>query len=45
MLKIQAMSKQFYHIKNLQGTKTNLHSGSPIPSFYHIKNLQGTKTL
>ena len=37
------MSK-FYHIKNLQSTKT----GAPIflimIEFYHIKNLQSTKT-
>ena len=35
----------FYHIKNLQGTKTDVAAVSGDDLFYHIKNLQGTKTL
>ena len=37
--------RMFYHIKNLQSTKTA--AGRIIPGylFYHIKNLQSTKTL
>ena len=34
----------FYHIKNLQGTKTAPCSEITDAGFYHIKNLQGTKT-
>ena len=34
----------FYHIKNLQSTKTSKKNKSSRTSFYHIKNLQSTKT-
>ena len=34
----------FYHIKNLQSTKTVLFHGCSDAQFYHIKNLQSTKT-
>ena len=36
--------EMFYHIKNLQGTKTNEEFSNLEIGFYHIKNLQGTKT-
>ena len=36
--------KVFYHIKNLQGTKTSCLIDPGCSKFYHIKNLQGTKT-
>ena len=38
------LSSTFYHIKNLQSTKTNLINHRIIATFYHIKNLQSTKT-
>ena len=34
----------FYHIKNLQSTKTPGYNEAGDPRFYHIKNLQSTKT-
>ena len=34
----------FYHIKNLQSTKTGLVNDDKTLMFYHIKNLQSTKT-
>ena len=34
----------FYHIKNLQSTKTYQRSDENELGFYHIKNLQSTKT-
>ena len=34
----------FYHIKNLQSTKTVKLLLSSLVAFYHIKNLQSTKT-
>ena len=34
----------FYHIKNLQSTKTNTAAVVENNRFYHIKNLQSTKT-
>ena len=34
----------FYHIKNLQSTKTCDGCGKGYIGFYHIKNLQSTKT-
>ena len=34
----------FYHIKNLQSTKTYKTFGEGFWGFYHIKNLQSTKT-
>ena len=34
----------FYHIKNLQSTKTCFVVGVCDVEFYHIKNLQSTKT-
>ena len=34
----------FYHIKNLQSTKTLFVTAFIIVEFYHIKNLQSTKT-
>ena len=34
----------FYHIKNLQSTKTTGKDIEQLPWFYHIKNLQSTKT-
>ena len=34
----------FYHIRNLQGTKTIRSNTNPTTTFYHIRNLQGTKT-
>ena len=34
----------FYHIKNLQSTKTGGVDLSATTEFYHIKNLQSTKT-
>ena len=37
--------EQFYHIKNLQSTKTFSVNYTPVIVFYHIKNLQSTKTL
>ena len=37
-------SDQFYHIKNLQSTKTLLLVFRKSGKFYHIKNLQSTKT-
>ena len=35
----------FYHIKNLQSTKTHKTPETSAIKFYHIKNLQSTKTL
>ena len=35
----------FYHIKNLQSTKTQFSTSHLASLFYHIKNLQSTKTL
>ena len=35
---------QFYHIKNLQSTKTRHVRTARQQLFYHIKNLQSTKT-
>ena len=35
---------QFYHIKNLQSTKTIIFVKLFRRQFYHIKNLQSTKT-
>ena len=35
----------FYHIKNLQSTKTRYIDFVTEQKFYHIKNLQSTKTL
>ena len=35
----------FYHIKNLQSTKTAAAYVARYIVFYHIKNLQSTKTL
>ena len=35
----------FYHIKNLQSTKTRTFVFIDGVPFYHIKNLQSTKTL
>ena len=35
----------FYHIKNLQSTKTPWHVRHHHSKFYHIKNLQSTKTV
>ena len=34
----------FYHIKNLQSTKTATKRNNAAGRFYHIKNLQSTKT-
>ena len=34
----------FYHIKNLQSTKTGSRVAEQPEWFYHIKNLQSTKT-
>ena len=34
----------FYHIKNLQSTKTDIITLLCADKFYHIKNLQSTKT-
>ena len=34
----------FYHIKNLQSTKTSPQGYHKTLPFYHIKNLQSTKT-
>ena len=34
----------FYHIKNLQSTKTGMSDIGSTMKFYHIKNLQSTKT-
>ena len=34
----------FYHIKNLQSTKTMPSLTVQDEKFYHIKNLQSTKT-
>ena len=34
----------FYHIKNLQSTKTIFNAIKQCFKFYHIKNLQSTKT-
>ena len=34
----------FYHIKNLQSTKTRHWLNKLSNMFYHIKNLQSTKT-
>ena len=34
----------FYHIKNLQSTKTEHTIHENTIRFYHIKNLQSTKT-
>ena len=34
----------FYHIKNLQSTKTRRKADLQRVMFYHIKNLQSTKT-
>ena len=34
----------FYHIKNLQSTKTDVLQNHLPLQFYHIKNLQSTKT-
>ena len=36
--------KEFYHIKNLQSTKTFRGVFIMLVKFYHIKNLQSTKT-
>ena len=38
------MAELFYHIKNLQSTKTSKVAASTLSMFYHIKNLQSTKT-
>ena len=38
------VATEFYHIKNLQGTKTIQKCFTVHLRFYHIKNLQGTKT-
>ena len=38
------MSNRFYHIKNLQSTKTIKINIKQYVMFYHIKNLQSTKT-
>ena len=38
------MRVRFYHIKNLQSTKTFILIMINIEKFYHIKNLQSTKT-
>ena len=38
------LNVRFYHIKNLQSTKTADMVGNLIALFYHIKNLQSTKT-
>ena len=35
---------KFYHIKNLQSTKTRVARAHNRYKFYHIKNLQSTKT-
>ena len=35
----------FYHIKNLQSTKTGIMERHLTKQFYHIKNLQSTKTV
>ena len=35
---------KFYHIKNLQSTKTGIVNDDKMFMFYHIKNLQSTKT-
>ena len=35
---------RFYHIKNLQSTKTVYGARQCSQRFYHIKNLQSTKT-
>ncbi|WP_418811977.1 hypothetical protein, partial [Phascolarctobacterium faecium] len=35
---------EFYHIKNLQSTKTKKGKDWEEELFYHIKNLQSTKT-
>ena len=35
----------FYHIKNLQSTKTSSNTSDNGIMFYHIKNLQSTKTV
>ena len=35
---------EFYHIKNLQSTKTDAKALITPEKFYHIKNLQSTKT-
>ena len=36
---------KFYHIKNLQSTKTSQGAAWCLIKFYHIKNLQSTKTI
>ena len=38
------MRSVFYHIKNLQSTKTVFIKAAFTNLFYHIKNLQSTKT-
>ena len=38
------MRRRFYHIKNLQSTKTVALPLTLSLLFYHIKNLQSTKT-
>ena len=38
------MLGMFYHIKNLQSTKTEPSMTDQSQLFYHIKNLQSTKT-
>ena len=38
------MRRWFYHIKNLQSTKTFKAKPYAAAKFYHIKNLQSTKT-
>ena len=39
-----ARKRLFYHIKNLQSTKTQNRGKLVRQRFYHIKNLQSTKT-
>ena len=39
------MTTLFYHIKNLQSTKTKNSLLTKMSEFYHIKNLQSTKTM
>ena len=41
---LEMKTSRFYHIKNLQSTKTVVNKLKFSPKFYHIKNLQSTKT-
>ena len=41
---LEMKTSRFYHIKNLQSTKTAKAEIENAEKFYHIKNLQSTKT-